>query len=115
MKILAILEVDEDMLREKNTDIEKEMEHIEFPGMEVEQFLEISGSGVDTEYAAFGFDVDRQEYVKLGRPVHNELLCRNRLNEASEKGWIPESVDQSNIYFRKRRVVVCSEEWEALQ
>lgn len=113
MKVLVIIEVDKEVLQEQNTDIEKEIEKFEFPGVEVERCLEISDSGVETEYAAFGLDVDRQEYVKLGRPVHSEQLCKNRLKEASEKGWIAESVDQSNICFRKREVVICSEEWKA--
>lgn len=69
----------------------------------------------DTEYAAFGFDVDKQEYVRIGRPVGTELLCRARLNEAAEKGWIPESVDCTRVIIRKRKVLTCTGEWEAVQ
>lgn len=68
----------------------------------------------DVEYAAFGFDVDKQEYVRIGRPVGTELLCRNRLNEAVEKGWVPESVDCTRIILRKRDVVTCVGEWEKI-
>lgn len=78
----------------------------------------LEGEGVEVqknvEYAAFGFDVDKQEYVRIGRPVGTELLCRNRLNEATEKGWVPESVDCTRIIFRKREVVTCIGEWEAI-
>lgn len=78
----------------------------------------LEGEGVavqkNTEYIAFGFDVDKQEYVKIGRPVSTELLCRNRLNEAVEKGWVPESVDCTRIIFQKREVVTCTGEWEKL-
>lgn len=69
----------------------------------------------DTEYAAFGFDVDKQEYVRIGRPVGTELLCRARLNEAAEKGWISESVDCTRVIIRKRKVLTCTGEWEAVQ
>lgn len=69
----------------------------------------------DVEYAAFGFDVDKQEYVRIGRPVGTELLCRARLNEAAEKGWIPESVDCTRVIIRKRKVLTCTGEWEAIQ
>ncbi len=115
MKVLAILEVEKEMLRLQNSDIEKEMERIELPGLKVEQYLEISRGETNTEYAAFGFDVDKQEYVLLGRPVFSEVLCKNRLKEALEKGWVPESVDQCKIFVRKRKVVICPTEWEDIR
>lgn len=76
---------------------------------------EKSATQKDNEYAAFGFDFDKQENVRIGRPVGTELLCRGRLNEAAEKGWIPENVDCTRIIIRKRKVLTCTGEWEAVQ
>lgn len=69
----------------------------------------------ETEYAAFGFDVDKQEYVSIGRPVGTELLCLNRLNEAVEKGLVPKSIDCMRTVIRKRKVITCVGGWEAME
>ena len=65
----------------------------------------------DEEYAAFGYNKETEQYEPIGRPVGNELLCRGRLNEAIEKGWISKNIDSSKVIIRKRQVVTCYGDW----
>jgi hypothetical protein len=69
----------------------------------------------DFEYAAFVFDVDKQEYVRVGRPVQSEMLCKNRLEEAVCEGWVPECYDTSKVIIKRRKVTTVEEEWEVMK
>lgn len=66
------------------------------------------------EYGAFVFDVDKQEYVRVGRTVGSEILCRNRLKEAEREGWLPENYDTSKVIIKRRNVTTIEKGWEAM-
>ena len=67
------------------------------------------------EYCAFVWNKNRQEMWPEGRPVGTEYLCRERLNEKIEKGWLPEYLDDSRVQIRKRSVSTINGSWEVIE
>lgn len=116
MKVLALCTVYEDDLK-KVRDIEEGEDLIDAVAAE---FCWVHDSGIildtckeaamqseDTEYQALVWDIEKEEYVPAGRPVHNELLCVSRLKSSA----LPDRYDKARFKIRKREVYTVATEW----
>lgn len=66
------------------------------------------------EYVAFVWSKTKEDYVPEGRGMGNEALCRARLDEKIEKGWLPDYLDDSRVQIRKRQIGTIFGEWEVI-
>lgn len=67
------------------------------------------------DYQAFVFDTRKNEYVPEGRPVEGKILCKARLEEKINKGWLPDYLDSSKTVIKKRKVTITYGEWEKVE
>lgn len=113
MKILAILEVDEDEIK-SISDFESEMGRVSQSGITMKKHWDARKAG-EYEYAAFCWNTETKEYEQMGRPVANEMLCRMRYAEYAEKEWFNKRYDTSKVIFRKRLAFAVCEDWKRIE
>lgn len=114
MRVIAILEVDQEKLAETGHTLEDEMGWIAQSGISMVSHEEIKPSS-EYEYAAFAWNTKEQKYEQLGRAVMTERLCRERFREYAEKGWFMDSYDTNRVVFKKRLTVVLQTKWERIK
>jgi len=114
MRVVAILDIDEERLAETGNSFNDRMGRLERIGITLRVYTKLEGIG-EYEYAAFVWNTDKQEYEQAGRPVHTESLCRSRFNEYAEKSWFTKSYDASKVIFKKRLVSVLCSGWEEIK
>lgn len=130
MKVLAICDIDEEVLKKtRMNDLEENVEEetvldsfrSEFAwmhdsGVSLEQSHEVTGDSLTMckEYQIFLWRKDKECYVPVGNPMHFETLCRNRLKEAIVKGWIPKYLDPNRFQIMERPVICAVGPWKAV-
>lgn len=65
----------------------------------------------DVEYQAFVWDNRKEKYVPEGRSMGTERLCRARLQEKIDKGWLAEHLDGNRTMIMKRKVKISYGRW----
>lgn len=111
MMILAVLNVDKEKLAEAGLGFEEEMGWLAQSGITLSSYTE--AEKYDTyEYAAFIWNLEKQEYVQTGRAVMSEQLCRNRFREYADKCLLPPWFDSGNVVFKRRHVSEIYGDWE---
>lgn len=97
MKIMALCTVDKEKLKkQKNLSAEANHENVipeEFSqlrraGIVFDNCVEVDTAKVDDEYQAYVWSIEQKRYIPWGRGLWSERLCRARLVEAINKGWI---------------------------
>lgn len=114
MRVVAILDINEERLAETGNSFNDRMGHLGRIGIQLREYMELDKIS-ECEYAAFVWDVESQRYEQMGRPVHSESLCRARFNEYVEKGWFTKRYDISRVVFKKRLVSVLYAGWEEIK
>lgn len=113
MKVVALLEVDENILTESGQGLSKEMERVEQSGIRLLNHKKIAGEG-DYEYAAFVWNKSREEYEQVGRPVGSVMLAMNRYQAYAKNGWFCRDYDANKVVFKRRIVSEFYGRWEAI-
>jgi hypothetical protein len=114
MRIIAVLEVDEEKLMQTGHSFEEEMGWAVPSGITLKDYINAQECSV-FEYAAFAWNTERQEYDQIGYSTTTELLCRKRFQERVRKGWIPSHIDAANVVFKKRPVSEIYGRWTELE
>lgn len=114
MRVIAVLEVDEDKLAEMEHSFEDEMKWAADSGITLKEYTEADKCS-EYEYAAFVWNTEKQKYDQVQRPVITEALSRARYEEYVRKGWFGEHYDTSKVIFKKRFVSVLCGAWEELK
>ena len=114
MKVIAVLEVDEEKLAETGHSFEDEIKWSADSGITLTKYVEADKCS-EYEYVAFAWNDVEKRYEQMGRPVITERLCRARFNEYVEKGWFACCYDTSRVVFKKRLVSVICTNWEELE
>lgn len=110
-KILAILDINEEMLEKTGHTFEDEMMWLSESGISMNKYKDISGYK-DYEYQAFAWDIIMKKMVPINYPTHTEELCKARLNEEINSGYFPSYLDPNKVQIRKRLVHTFFEYWE---
>lgn len=113
MRVIAILEVDEEKLAETGQSLEDEMGWLAQSGISMVSHKKIETAS-EYEYAAFAWNTKEQKYEQLGRAVISETLCRGRFKEYKEKGYFNKAYDTDRVMFRRRRTVEVCDNWETI-
>lgn len=87
MKILAILDVDEEKIAKSGHSFEEEMGWLAQSGITLSSYTDAKKCRTYV-YAAFAWNMEKKEYVQTGRAVITEQLCRNRFAERVEAGLL---------------------------
>lgn len=111
MKVIAILNVDENLLAETEHNFKDEMLWVSPSGITLEKYNEIDKCS-NYEYAAFVWNKKSQQYEQVGRAVITKTLCRNRFKEYLKKGCINKCYDINKVVFKKRMITVIYTDWE---
>ena len=121
MKIMALCTVDKEKLKkQKNLSAEANHENVipeEFSqlrraGIVFHSCVEVDTAKVDDEYQAYVWSIEQKRYIPWGRGLWSERLCRARLLEAINKGWIKsDHFDLSKYKICKRTVYFVATEW----
>lgn len=114
MKVIAVLEVDEEKLAELEHTFEDEIKMSADSGITLERYIEADKCS-EYEYAAFCWNTEKKRYDQMQRPLLTEALSRARYEEYVRKGWFNDYYDTSKVVFKKRLVSVICEEWEELE
>ena len=114
MRVIAILEVDEEKLAETGHSLEDEMGWLVQSGISMVSHKEIEVAS-EYEYAAFAWNTKEQKYEQLGRAVITERLCRGRFAEYKEKGYFNKVYDTDQVIFQRRRIAVLCENWDSIK
>lgn len=114
MMILAVLNVDKEKLTETGHSFEDEMGWLAQSGITLSSYTEANRCDL-YEYAAFAWDTEKKEYVRIGRAVTTIQLCQNRLQERINKGLLAPCIDFGNIVFKKRLVSEYYSNWEVFE
>lgn len=114
MRVIAILEVDEEKLAETGHNLEDEMGWLAQSGISMVSHKKIETAS-EYEYAAFAWNTKEQKYEQLGRAVITERLCRGRFAEYKEKGYFNQVYDADRVIFQRRRVAELCEDWETIK
>lgn len=114
MKVVALLEVDENILTESGQGFSEEMKLVGQSGIRLLDHKEIAGEG-DYEYAAFVWNKSREEYEQVGRPVGTVMLAINRYQAYAKNGWFCRDYDANKVVFKRRIVSEFSGRWEAIE
>lgn len=114
MRVIAVLEVDEEKLAELEHTFEDEMKWVVDSGITLKEYMEADKCS-EYEYAAFAWNTEKQRYDQMQRPLITEALSRARYEEYVRKGWFNDCYDISKVIFKKRLVSVICEEWEELE
>lgn len=114
MKVVALLEVDENILTESSQDFSEEMKLVEQSGIRLLDHKEIAVDG-DYEYAAFVWNKSREEYERVGRPVGSVMLAINRYQAYAKNGWFCRDYDANKVVFKRRIVSEFCGRWEAIE
>lgn len=113
MKIVAVLEIDENKLKEVDVKAEREIGWYIGPGviMQAHKIVEETG---DCEYAAFVWNKSAREYEQVGRSVGSAMLAINRYQAYAKNGWFCRDYDTNKVVFKRRLVSAFFGEWEAI-
>lgn len=114
MRVVAILDIDEERLTETGNSFNDRMGRLGRIGITLREYTKLEGIS-EYEYVAFVWNTDKQEYEQAGLPVHTESLCRNRFHEYTKKSWFTKSYDVSKVIFKKRLVSVLYAGWEEIK
>lgn len=114
MRIIAVLDVDEEKLAETGHSFEEEMGWAAQSGITLREFVNAEKCG-DYEYAAFVWNKELNGYEQTGRAVLSEKLCRGRFEEYVRGGWFQSCYDTERAIFRKRLVSTIYAKWEAVE
>ena len=114
MRIMAVLEVDEDKLSQTGHSFEEEMGWAVQSGITLTSYTDAEKCST-YEYAAFAWNKEKEEYAQIGRPVMTEQLCRNRFKEHVEKGWLASCYDSGNVIYKKRSISELYGDWVDLE
>lgn len=113
MKIIAVLEVDENVLAETDRSFSDEMGWAAQSGISLLDYKEIAGDS-DYEYAAFVWNKSKGEYEQTGRPVGTIVLAINRYQAYAKNGWFCRDYDANKVVFKRRIVSEFYGRWEAI-
>lgn len=84
----------------------------EFEDIVFDNCVEVDTAKVDDEYQAYVWSIEQKRYIPWGRGLWSERLCRARLVEAINKGWIKsDHFDLSKYKICKRTVYFVATEW----
>ena len=114
MRVIAVLDVDEERLAKTGNDFNDRMGRLGRIGITLREYTKMDGIS-EYEYAAFVWNTELQGYEQAGRPVNTEMLCRSRFKEYAEKGWFTKRYDTSKVVFKKRLVSVLYAKWEEIK
>lgn len=114
MRVIAVLEVDEEKMAELEHILEDEMKLATYPGIILKGYKEADKCS-EYEYAAFVWNTKTKRYDQVQRPLITEALSRARYEEYVRKGWFNDYYDTSKVVFKKRLVSAICEEWEELE
>lgn len=112
MRLIALVEVDEKVLKETGHSFEDEMGWVAQSGVRLLDSREISEENY--EYAAFAWNRETGGYEQMGRSVSNELLAKNRFKEYAEKGYFHPRYDTEKVIFKRREVTEFYGIWEVI-
>lgn len=113
MKILAVLDVDEEKIAETGHSFGEEMGWLAQSGITLNSYTE-AGEYITYEYAAFALNTDTKEYIQIGRAVMTEQLCRNRFQELADDDALAPCYDTDCVVIKRRLVSGFNGEWENL-
>lgn len=113
MKVVALLEVDENILAESGQSFSGEMGWVAQSGIQMLDYKEISENS-DCEYAAFVWNKSKGEYEQVGRPVGSAVLAINRYQAYAKNGWFCRDYDTNKVVFKRRVVSEFYGRWEAI-
>lgn len=109
MKIIAVLEANEERLAETSGSFEQEMGWVEQSGIQMVAYQEQEDG---YEYASFVWSKSQCQYIQVNREVHTRQLCENRLQEYVAKGWLDKDYDTSKVAIKRRLVTSFISQWE---
>lgn len=111
MRVVAILEIDEEKLTELSSNFEREMGWVEQSGIRLVEYQE---QKEDYEYASFLWSRNNGKYEQVNGAVQTELLCRKRLQEYINNRWLSEDYDTGKIVIKRRVITEFAGKWEEL-
>lgn len=114
MRIIAVLDVDEDKLAQTGHSFEEEMGWAVESGITLTSYTDVENCST-CEYAAFVWNKEKEEYAQIGRGVTTEQLCRNRFKERVEKGQLAPCYDYGNVMYKKRSISELYGDWVGLE
>lgn len=100
MRVIAVLEVDEEKMAELEHILEDEMKLAVYPGIILKGYKEADKCS-EYEYAAFVWNTKTKRYDQVQRPLITEALSRARYEEYVRKGWFNDYYDTSKVVFKK--------------
>lgn len=100
MRIIAVLDVDEEKLVRTGHSFEEEMGWAAESGITLTSYTDAEKCST-YEYAAFAWNKEKEEYAQIGRDVTTEQLCRNRFKERVEKRQLAPCYDSGNVIYKK--------------
>lgn len=121
MKIMAICDIDEDKI--KNVSIHEteiidkvanEFGWLVESGITAEEIVGLNDSKAETQYQAFMWDKTKEKYAPFGRPYLSARICKARLMENVDNGWIPSFLDANKYKICRREVYSITTLWDDL-
>lgn len=121
MKIMAICDIDEDRienvsLNQTNTidKVANEFGWLVESGIIAEEIIGLNSSNAETQYQAFMWDKTKEKYAPFGRPYLSARICKARLMENVDNGWIPSFLDANKYKICRREVYSITTLWDDL-
>ncbi|MEY8324923.1 hypothetical protein AALB47_13615 [Lachnospiraceae bacterium 54-11] len=114
MRIIAVLDVDEEKLVRTGHSFEEEMGWAAESGITLTSYTDAEKCST-YEYAAFAWNKEKEEYAQIGRDVTTEQLCRNRFKERVEKRQLAPCYDSGNVIYKKRSISELHGDWAGLE
>lgn len=114
MRIIAVLDVDEEKLARTGHSFEEEMGWAAESGITLTSYTDAEKCST-YEYAAFAWNKEKEEYAQIGRDVTTEQLCRNRFKERVEKRQLAPCYDSGNVIYKKRSISELHGDWAGLE
>ena len=114
MRIIAVLDVDEEKLVRTGHSFEEEMGWAAESGITLTSYTDAEKCST-YEYAAFAWNKEKEEYAQIGRAVTTEQLCRNRFKERVEKRQLTPCYDSGNVIYKKRSISELHGDWAGLE
>lgn len=111
MKILAILDVNEEKLRKTKHSFEEEMGWVEDSGITLGEYYEVETCG-EYEYVMFAWNTKTERYEQIGKPTRHERLARERFYEYVQMSWFNPVYDTDKALMKRRMVFNVTEKWE---
>lgn len=113
MRIIAVLDVDEEKLARTGHSFEEEMGWAAESGITLTSYTNAEKCST-YEYAVFVWNKEK-EYAQIGRTVITEQLCRNRFKERVEKRQLASCYDSGNVIYKKRSISELHDDWVGLE